>query len=231
MQCDEDLQRLLDYLCPRDRFDCAQVLVLLGSALPCAAQWAAELCKKKHFWHVVVSGGEGHSTKLLRQAVKNDKAYAAIAVEHRSEAEIFADIMHQHRGVPNLILDTASTNCGDNAAQTKRILDNKGIKPATIAIIQDPTMQRRSAAAFAKTFPGARIFSAPPFHITAQSAPLYGGMERMMQLALGEIPRLVDDENGYGPRGKGFIAHVDVPPDVLAAHARLCEKYPQFAGR
>ena len=36
MCADSDLQVLLDFLAPEDAFDCAEVLVLLGSALPCA---------------------------------------------------------------------------------------------------------------------------------------------------------------------------------------------------
>jgi hypothetical protein len=45
--------------------------------------------------------------------------------------------------------------------------------------------------------------------------------QRFFDLIMGEIPRLTDDENGYGPKGKGFIAHVDVPDEIEAAWARL----------
>ena len=43
---------------------------------------------------------------------------------------------------------------------------------------------------------------------------------------MGEIPRLRDDEAGYGPRGKHFIAHVEVPALVLAAFEQLRQQYP-----
>lgn len=46
-------------------------------------------------------------------------------------------------------------------------------------------------------------------------------MDRFLGLILGEIVRLKDDETGYGPRGKGFIGHVDMPGVVLEAYARL----------
>ena len=39
-------------------------------------------------------------------------------------------------------------------------------------------------------------------------------------------PRLTDDAHGYGPRGKGFIAHVDIPPEVQRAFGTLCAQYP-----
>jgi hypothetical protein len=31
----------------------------------------------------------------------------------------------------------------------------------------------------------------------------------------GELPRLFDDANGYGPAGRDYIAHVDFPDAVL----------------
>ena len=54
-------------------------------------------------------------------------------------------------------------------------------------------------------------------------------LDRFRDLALGEISRLTDDAHGYGPRGAGFIAHVDIPADVVAATARLRAAYPDVA--
>ena len=45
--------------------------------------------------------------------------------------------------------------------------------------------------------------------------------KRYIDLLMGEIPRLRDDADGYGPNGRGFIAHVDLPPEVEAAFAEL----------
>lgn len=42
-------------------------------------------------------------------------------------------------------------------------------------------------------------------------------MDRFVELVMGEIPRLRDDHAGYGPRGSGFIVHVDVPEEVEKA--------------
>ncbi|KAK1657885.1 hypothetical protein BDP55DRAFT_684341 [Colletotrichum godetiae] len=46
-------------------------------------------------------------------------------------------------------------------------------------------------------------------------------MQRFVDLLMGEIPRLRDDGEGYGPRGKGFIVHVDIPESVETAWAIL----------
>lgn len=62
-------------------------------------------------------------------------------------------------------------------------------------------------------------------------------IDRYVNLLMGEIPRLADDADGYGPRGKNFIAHVDIPTEVRAAHAALQPVYgtraanPAFASR
>ena len=46
-------------------------------------------------------------------------------------------------------------------------------------------------------------------------------IDRYVNLLMGEIPRLTDDENGYGPNGKKFIAHVDIPETVKTAFEEL----------
>ncbi|EXF73849.1 hypothetical protein CFIO01_12946 [Colletotrichum fioriniae PJ7] len=51
-----------------------------------------------------------------------------------------------------------------------------------------------------------------------------GGMwsiGRFVDLLMGEIPRLRDDGEGYGPKGKDFIVHVAIPESVDAAWAML----------
>lgn len=46
-----------------------------------------------------------------------------------------------------------------------------------------------------------------------------------MNLLMGEIPRLTDNDAGYGPNSKNYIAHDDIPPEVQAAFERLQAVY------
>ncbi|KAK2758576.1 DUF218 domain protein [Colletotrichum kahawae] len=46
-------------------------------------------------------------------------------------------------------------------------------------------------------------------------------MRRFVDLLMGEVPRLRDDANGYGPNGKGFLVHVDIPEEVESAWTYL----------
>jgi hypothetical protein len=42
---------------------------------------------------------------------------------------------------------------------------------------------------------------------------------------MGKIPRLLDDVNGYGPNGKNYIAHVDIPVNVMRAFEEIKVEY------
>ncbi|HEY8804265.1 MAG TPA: hypothetical protein VIM42_04005 [Clostridium sp.] len=52
--------------------------------------------------------------------------------------------------------------------------------------------------------------------------------DRFIDLIMGEIPRLRDDEDGYGPKGKGFISHVDIPKEVSNSYQRLVTNYSEY---
>lgn len=45
--------------------------------------------------------------------------------------------------------------------------------------------------------------------------------DRYLGLLLGEMVRLHDDDNGYGPRGKNFLPHVDIPDEVWQSYQRV----------
>lgn len=51
----------------------------------------------------------------------------------------------------------------------------------------------------------------------------------LLGLLLGELPRLQDTPEGYGPRGKDFISHVTFPPEIRDAWRQLRED-AQLAG-
>ncbi|MFD2245711.1 hypothetical protein [Pontibacter ruber] len=45
---------------------------------------------------------------------------------------------------------------------------------------------------------------------------------------MGEVPRLRNDKNGYGPNGKNFIVAVDIPADVFAAYDELSSSFGDY---
>ena len=46
-------------------------------------------------------------------------------------------------------------------------------------------------------------------------------IERYLSLLTGELPRLRDDSDGYGRRGRDFIVHVDFPAEVTQSWQTL----------
>ncbi|KAH7149020.1 hypothetical protein B0J13DRAFT_550490 [Dactylonectria estremocensis] len=223
---------------------------------------------------LVLVGGVGHSTALLYDAVRKHPVFHVVAddVDGKPEAAVLQAIAERfynlsiqnspHRETSGseaqgglcILVEDQSTNCGANASETRKVLEQHGIKsPHSIVVVQDPTMSRRTVASFQHTYRDIaredfQIVSWPTFVpevrlaetrrddnnsptlsslIYKTSAEFTSGqdglwsMDRFLDLLMGEIPRLRDDENGYGPNGRGFIGHVDVPPSVETAWATV----------
>jgi hypothetical protein len=51
-------------------------------------------------------------------------------------------------------------------------------------------------------------------------------VERFLTLILGEIPRLHDTPEGYGPAARASSPTCDVPDDVLEAFSRFVRVFP-----
>ena len=196
--------------------------------------------------YLVISGGIGHSTKYLYQAVARHPLYRSISnmVDGMPEARVLEMILEKfyasaamtQNGLKILIEDK-STNCGANAIETRKVLEAAGIMELrSMIIVQDPTMSLRTLASLQKVYDGMAIDmkTCPTFipQVALQEGELVWDvpgipaknlweMERFIDLIMGEVPRLRDDGNGYGPKGKAFIAHVDLPDEVEEAHRSL----------
>jgi uncharacterized SAM-binding protein YcdF (DUF218 family) len=228
------------------RVDC---VVLLGNSLLPTAEAAFGAIAAGLSTRLLITGGVGHSTPPLREAMAAHPRYRDVDSAGRGEADLLAEIATRHWCLDpaSVLTEHRSTNCGENAIESRRLLETAGLEADTILLLQDPTMQRRSHATFRHVWAQATArrvtFVNFPTFVPAVEAPSDGGlrftrsptgpglapggallhwpMPRFLSLILGEIPRLRDDEAGYGPRGRGFIDHVDIPADVLAAHDQL----------
>ena len=105
-----------------------------------------------------------------------------------------------------------------------------------IILCQDASMQKRMEAGLRKyiscdvTIINYAAYSANVLYNGKElvyKKPIHGmwTVDRYVNLLMGEIPRLTDDENGYGPNGKNFIAHVDIPERVKIAFEELKNVY------
>ncbi|OQU93797.1 DUF218 domain-containing protein isoform 3 [Cladophialophora immunda] len=242
------------YTCPK-----VDVVALCGNAiLPIADNVFSALEARPDLTKVlVISGGIGHSTRFLYEAVRAHGKYCRLAdmIDGLPEAAVYELILTKYH--PNLveriksgqmkcIIEANSTNCGANAIETRRVLELHSVPtPRSCMVVQDPTMSLRTLAAFQRTYqdvePLPEFLACPTFipivslddkgtlHLSAEengstsdidSSGLWD-VSRFFDLLMGEVPRIRDDKDGYGPKGKGFIVHVDVPEEVEAAWARL----------
>ncbi|MDQ1484763.1 MAG: hypothetical protein QOJ62_456 [Actinomycetota bacterium] len=217
----------------------ADVVVLAGTSVLAATEVVAAALREGVAPMVLIAGGVGHSTPHLIAAIRSHPTYRAIATADRSEAAILADVLSGYLGIDRaaFLIEDRSTNCGENAAFSRDVLDANGIGSRSLVLVQDPTMQRRTHAAFERAWsdrPTTRIVSFAPFVPQARHGvvsadgrpPAVWAYDRFVSLVLGEIRRLRDDEHGYGPNGANFLDHVDLPSGVQAAHERLVSAFP-----
>ncbi|MGF1204715.1 YdcF family protein, partial [Klebsiella pneumoniae] len=131
------------------------VVVLAGNAVIPTIDAACRLAAEREV-PLLISGGVGHSTNYLYEAVRQDTRYRMLPVVGRPEAHVLADIAHDYWQIPRsrLVVEDQSTNCGENARFTRTTLENGGIPHRRGIVIQDPTMQRRTMATFARVWQG-----------------------------------------------------------------------------
>lgn len=250
---DEMSTTFLQDNCGQSKVD---LLILLGNSIPCTAEKAAEIFHQGLADRLMIAGGRGHSTKYLRENIKKQQRYQEIKTAGRAEADIFYDVIKQYLydqkednrrkgrflNEETVLIENKSTNCGDNARQALKIVRKHKLSLHTVLLIQDPTMQLRTDASFRREW---RQMSAVTFINFAPFIPRVAGndrdsffyvnnnkglwsRQRFLSLILGEVPRLRDDENGYGPRGQDYIAHVDIPEKISEAHQSLKNEFPQY---
>lgn len=155
----------------------------------------------------VIVGGEGHTTETLRTKVHAE--YPDIHTDSLPEACVFAAYLKRKYGLEVDFLEKKSTNCGNNITYLLELLERYQISYKSIILAQDASMQLRmdSQLAYKEDIPG------------------MWSLNHYITLLMGEIPRLRDDINGYGPKGKNFIAHVDIPIYVELAFKELQKVY------
>ncbi len=217
----------------------ADLLILMGGSIGSGCEAAAAAYRGGAAKQLMIVGGAGHTTQALRDSVNG--RYPDIPTKGRAEADLIADMFEAHLGIPRaeVLLETASANCGENAAFALRVARESALDPEKVILMQDSSMQRRMRHSFEKAWGGTRArFYGYAAHVPVveewDGALRYAGaqpwgmwpLKRFLSLILGEIPRLHDTPAGYGPEGKGFISHCDVPEDVLAAFSRLSADFP-----
>lgn len=227
--------------------ECADLMVVFGGGVVQAANTLAEAMRAGVAHRFAIVGGKGRATWNLRSFMRHYAAkhpqsepIAKVDVENDSEAQLLNAYLQAEHGLSADWLETRSTNCGNNISFMLDHLESLGYYPRSIILSQDAVMQRRMLATILRqgqdrlAFHGLRIVNFA--YYDAKLALDDGGLHYLEPVPRGmwplqtylehlasEVHRLRDDQNGYGPRGKDFLVHVDVPDEVLEA-ARTIEK-------
>lgn len=235
----KDWNQLLNFLAAPEEGNfeelTAPTLILAGNCLPILADKAAQMYLNGQVDQLFLVGGVGHATRILYENFEKQGFHFE---DGMSESEICRQYLKEVYDLPDkaFLIESKSTNSGENATFSLEILHSLGAVPEKILLMNDPTLQRRTRATFEKVWQNEQtIFAnAVPFvpeilHFseeiifTAKELNHQWPKEYFHALVLGEMERLHDDENGYGPKGKDFIPHIDISEEVWSSCTRIKE--------
>lgn len=228
----------------KKHFDCpvADVTIVFGNSIPYTGELAAKIYASGRCKKILFTGGIGHSTSILRENARVN--YDLKNIEDKSEAFILKEIAKRNEDIPeeDILIEEKSTNSGENSMFSLKLLGEMGIPHKNIILIQDPLLQLRSYATLKNylTKEDMNILSFSPFIPFLKEDFKLGNPQeicgmwtfnRYIELIIGEIPRLRDDKQGYGPNGKGYIAHVDIPKEIEESYNLILESFSSLSNR
>lgn len=233
----QDWNRVLQFLAEQEEMqETYDLAILAGNSLPYLIDELFMLYQTKKVKQIMVTGGVGHATKFLKTNLKN----IGFELRAESEAEICQVYLDKKYGLPKnaLILETHSTNSGENAIFSLNKVKEFQLKPEKILLLQDPVLQRRTKATFCKNWQETNVRFTNFVPILPQLFSIGRKLvfsdnrlndlwtkEYFVSLVLGELFRLRNDKNGYGPQGLQYIDEVIIPVEVKEAYERLDKKY------
>lgn len=202
-QIDQDAELVYSYHHMGMALSPADVIFCLGSIDTRVAVRAAQLFLDGLAPLLVFSGNSG---KLTRD------------VFDKPEAEIFAQIARD-MGVPDdkILVEPAATNTGENVRFTYAMLEEKGMLPKSLILVQKPYMERRTFATFKKQWPDetAAITVTSPQLSFAEYPDQGNPRDLVINVMVGDLMRI----EKYP--ALGFQIAQEIPPLVMEAADRL----------
>jgi uncharacterized SAM-binding protein YcdF (DUF218 family) len=187
------------------RLERADALLVLCSYDTSVAERGAQLVLDAWAPLLVFSGGLGAITRNLWS---------------EPEAELFARVA-RGMGVPaeRIVVETRSTNTGENVQFTRRLLAERGLDPESFILVQKPYMERRAYATFRRYWPEKRaVVTSPQFSFEEYLKNHSNGAlteEDVVCIMVGDLQRI----RLYPERG--FQIPQEIPDEVWAAYEEL----------
>lgn len=195
--------KIWDYHLLNHSLEQSDCIVVLCSNDVRVAEHAAQLFLGGYAPYIVFSGGVGKLTRGLFPA---------------SEAEYFAQIA-EDMGVPKscILIEPKSTNTGENVQFTQTLLDEKGLEPQRLLLVQKPFMERRSYATAKLHWPGKElIVSSPVISFDDYPNELLPYCD-VINVMLGDLQRIKHYPSC------GYSLPQEIPDDVWSAYESLVE--------
>lgn len=203
----DTLRIVWDSLYTEDVLEKADVIMAFGCADPAVGERAARLFLDGWAPRLLFSGGLGKGTEgRLRQ----------------SEAEGYADTAAE-LGVPRekMILETHSTNTGENLRFSHALLQDSGVDLHTAIVVHQPNMGRRIRATLQKQWPDQNV----RFLIAPADRSLESYLERLSAIGVEEhemVSNIVGDFQRMDAYAKmGYQTPVEMPPAAWEAFERM----------
>jgi uncharacterized SAM-binding protein YcdF (DUF218 family) len=198
-------ETLWDYHQMKHRVAKADAILVLCSHDERVAERGAQLFLDGWAPLIIFSGGRGAITRSLWD---------------EPEAERFARIA-TGMNVPreSILVETNSSNTGENVQFTKRLLAERGLDPQQFIIVQKPYMERRAFATFRKFWPEKEVIVTSPQVSFRDYLAEYSNRSLsasdVVSIMVGDLQRI----KLYPARG--FQIAQAIPDEVWCAYERL----------
>ena len=133
-----------------------------------------------------------------------------------TEAEMYAEVAAA-RGVPadRILIEPTAQNTAENIRFSRRLLEERGIRPDNIVLAVKPFMQRRTWATMVVEWPEMPATLASPKMTLAEYFTDELTPEKIINIMMGDLQRIWI----YAPRG--WSAPQRIPEKVRAAYEHL----------
>lgn len=207
MKLYQHIETLWDFMQLKHELKPADCLFVMCSNDVRVAEHAAQLYQQKLAPFIVFSGGEGRFTDGLFD---------------KSEAETFADIARAS-GVPGdaIMLETQSTNSGENVRFTEKLLEEKGVQCDSFILVQKPFMERRAIATFEKQWQAPYSL----LQVSSTANPFFEYINEDMTLMMVLEALLEDYSRVKDYPEKGFQTEQVIPEHVESSYQVLLAKF------
>ena len=209
------------------------VCALFGGSIIAGVDVLADAITHQVAKHYVIVGGYGHTTEKLFAQVA--RLYPEVTPVE-SEAELFSQVLQLKYGLSLDALETKSTNCGNNISNLLALVADHGWPCKSVLLMQDATMQLRMHKTLNQAAPDIQVVDYATYQVKVSEDLQFittpegmWSLHHYLTLLCGELPRLRDDAQGYGPKGKGYLAHVDIPEQVAQAWQALVDQDSSLA--